>query len=100
MSTNLRLALEVACGVIAIASTSLVLYNVLSASSRNAPERTSGTNRSQRDDTNDQNPAAPLGQMPLMPPPYMPPPPPPIPPVYIVAPQMPMPQYPMPFMGP
>ncbi len=109
MPTHLRLALEVACGVLAAASTSLVLFNLLSASSRRSSERTSETNGSQSvrgDDTDAQTRATssspapstqPLGLPP--PPAYMPPSP--IPPVYILTPPMPIPTYyPTPFIEP
>src|SRR5436190_646719 len=93
MSSNLPLA--IACGVLAVASTSLVLYNILSAGSRNQSQRTSRTNTSQyvrREDAdaqllaNPEPPAQPFGLPP--PPPYIPPAP--APPVYIFAPPMPM----------
>lgn len=98
MSSNLPLA--VACGVLAIASTSLVLYNVLSPGSRNESQRTSRPNASQhvgREHADGQPPAnpQPLAQPLELPPPPPPPyvPPAPAPPVYIIAPQMPMPMY-------
>jgi hypothetical protein len=98
MSSNLPLA--IACGVLVIASTSLVLYNVLSPGSRNESQHTSGTNASQRVEREDADrqppanlepPGQGLGLPPPPPPPYVPPAP--APPVYIIAPQMPMPMY-------
>lgn len=94
MSTNSRLAIEVTLGVLAVVSTSFVLYNVLSASSRKPPERTSDSQRVRRDDPDAHARENFLGPEPLMqplglppPPAYVPPPPPPIvPPIYIVNP--------------
>src|SRR5437773_2252455 len=88
MSSNLLLS--IACGVLAVVSSSLVLYNVLSAGSRNQSQRTNAWQHVRRENADAQpppNPEPPLGLLP--PPPYIPPAP-----VYnIITPPMTMPPY-------